>query len=474
MKSKFSLIPLIGFLLILSCKKENSISSTVVEDPTIFQDEYGRQLIFHGLNTTGSAKADPERLPWILESDVQREADSFGFSVARFLIFWDAIEPQQGVFDDTYLDKVEQRINWYTAHGMHVFLDMHQDLYSSAFGGDGAPAWAIHANGNPVNSTNNYGNLWFLKSLDPAVVACFVNFWEYTQYKELQDHYILMWKKVAERFKNNPTVIGYDLMNEPYAGDLVKNLNGDFEQGWLTNFYNRIIPAIRSVDDQKYIFFEPTSLGVNNGLGSALHKINDTRSVRRMCYAPHCYPLFIEAAPGPYDASAQMQMKSWEIQRSAEMRKQQCPMVIGETGISPSLPGYDQFLNELFGYADSTQSGWTYWSNDFSDWGPLNADRTERPTLQYMIRTYPIAVAGRIKKFSYDPATRFFKLTFFTSAAITKPTEIFIPGRYYPNGWNLTVAGTTNYTQYFNEAKQTLEFSCNENLSEVTIEISAK
>ncbi len=33
--------------------------------------------------------------------------------------------------------------------------------------------------------------------------------------KEYADHFIAVWKKIAERFKNNPAVWGYDLVNEP-------------------------------------------------------------------------------------------------------------------------------------------------------------------------------------------------------------------------------------------------------------------
>ncbi|MDB5227516.1 MAG: hypothetical protein JWN78_1709 [Bacteroidota bacterium] len=459
-------------LFVLSCKKESSVN-TFTDDPSILQDQYGRQLIIHGVNTTGSAKADPERQPWIQESDVQREADSFGFSADRYLIFWDAIEPQQGVFDETYLDKIEQRVNWYAAHNMHVFLDMHQDLYSIEFGGDGAPAWALRPNGYPVNTNNPYGTAWFLKSLDPAVSACFQNFWQYTTYKELQDHYMMAWKKVAERFKNNPAVIGYDLMNEPYAGDLVNNLNGNFELGQLRDFYKRLITAIRTVDNDKYLFFEPTSLGVNNGLASALQKVSDTRSIPHLAYAPHCYPLFVEAVPGPYDAPAHDQLISWETQRTREMKKYNCPLIVGEFGLSPTLPGYSDFLNDLFVFTDSVQAGWTYWANDHGGWAPLNVDGTESPIMQWLIRTYPKAVAGRIKRFTFERSTKKFNLTYLSNSAISHPTEIFVPSRYYPNGWNLSVTGTAHYTQEFDAAKQLLKVSTTES-AKVTIEITAK
>lgn len=442
----------------------------VADDPTIFQDQYGRQLILHGLN---SGEKNPAVDPWIQESDVEREDKEFGFNFVRYLILWDGIEPQKDSFDESYLDRIEQRVNWYTSRGMYVMLDMHQDIYSIVFGGDGAPAWAVHTNGYPINTTNTTG-AWFLKNLDPAVIAALGNFWNYTTYKELQDHYILMWKKVLERFKNNPNVIGYDLMNEPYGGDPIKALTGDFEKNTLKKFYDKLIPAMRSVEPNKYLFFEPQSLYVNFGVTSNLPKINDTRSIQHLGYAPHFYPFFVEAATGPYDAAAKQNTKDCFNSRTAEKKRQNCPMIIGETGLSPSTPGFGDYLDEMMNYLDSTQSGISYWFNGRGGWAPLNADGTESPILQHLMRTYPKAVAGKISKFRFDVVTKKFSMTFTSNAAISQPTEIFVPNRFYPTGWNLSVSGTTKYTQTFDATRQVLKFTSTENAKEITIEITQK
>lgn len=453
---------------IFSCKKENN-TSFINDDPTIFQDRFGRQLILHGLN---SGEKNPAVDPWFQESDVAREDTSFGFNFVRYLVLWDGIEPQKDVYDESYLDRIEQRVNWYTSRGMHVMLDMHQDIYSIVFGGDGAPAWAVHSNGHTINNTNTTG-VWFLKNLDPAVIAALGNFWNYTTYKELQDHYILAWKKVLERFKNNPNVIGYDIMNEPYGGDPIKAL-GDFEKNTLNKFYSKIIPEMRSVESNKYLFFEPQSLFVNFGVTSNLPKINDTRAVQHLGYAPHLYPFFVEATTGPYDATAKQNTKDCFNSRTKEMQRQNCPMIIGETGLSPNTVGFDNYLDDVMNYLDSMQGGISYWFNSHGGWAPLNADGSESPILPHLMRTYPKATAGKITKFRFDVNTKIFTMTFVTNTAITEPTEIFVPNRFYPNGWNLSVNGTTNYTQNFDASKQVLKFSTTENNKEITISITPK
>ena len=65
-------------------------------------------------------------------------------------------------------------------------------------------------------------------------------------------------------------------------------------------------------------------------------------------------------------------------------------------------------------------------------------------------------------------------MTFISDNRTNMPTEIFVPNVLYPNGWELEVSGTTNYTQHFDNAIQTLSFSTPENQKEITIKIRQK
>ena len=413
------------------------------------------------------------RNPWITEDDVEREATEFGFNVVRYLIFWDAIEPQKDFFDDVYLNRVEERINWYTSRGMFVLLDMHQDLYALKYGGDGAPDWACRSNGAaPIELPG--GTPWWLKNIDPAVINCWVNFWSYTQHKDLQEHYILAWQKVAERFKNNPNVIGYDLMNEPWGGDIVKVfLSGEFEREQLTAFYNRLIPALRKTDPDKYIFFEPLPAPVTFGAATNLIKVKDTRSSSHMVYAPHNYPYDTHEGLG-YTETPKKQLKDWERERIKDVKRYgNIPLLTGEFGLSPTQVGFDEYLTDFNAMSDRNLWHWTYWSSDRGGWGPTNPDNSESPILPHLIRTYPKATAGKLKTFSFDVLTKKFEMRFLSNAEITQATEIFIPKRYYPNGYNLIVNGTTNFTQEFDEEKQLLKIKILEN-ADIILNISAK
>jgi len=455
-------------LTFFSCNEENLFDN--FGDPSIsIQDEYGRTLIFHGLNTSSSAKGHPERQPWIIESDVEREATEFGFNFVRYLIFWDGVEPERGVYDEAYLDKVEERVNWYTSRGMYVMLDMHQDLYSIVFGGDGAPEWALETGGNPIDA--DIDGPWWLANINPAVIACWTNFWSYTQYQYLQDHYIAMWQKVAERFKDNPYVIGYDIMNEPWGGDLANAfLTRTFEQGPLSNFYERIIPAMRSVDPDAYLFLEPAPAPVTFGEKSTLRPLMDTRPDSRLVYAPHCYPFDTHEGAG-YTEGSKVQLHNWENRRQYDVKKHgDIPLVCGEFGLTPNQDGFDEYLIDVLGVFDRNNWNWAYWSNDQGGWSPLDGNREETPILPYLIRTYPKATSGILHQFDFDWESREFTM-YMTNQNTGQPTEIFIPERHYPNGWKLELEGPDNWTESFDESKQVLTLNIEDESAQVKVKI---
>jgi endoglucanase len=68
-----------------------------------------------------------------------------------------------------------------------------------------------------------------------------------------QDELVALWKKIAQRYQNEPTVAGYDLLNEPLparTGALAKH------KSQLEPLYQRITQAIREVDKRHMIIVE--------------------------------------------------------------------------------------------------------------------------------------------------------------------------------------------------------------------------
>lgn len=82
-----------------------------------------------------------------------------------------------------------------------------------------------------------------------------IEFFDNSNYKEAVKN---MWVKIAERYKNEGTIAGYDLLNEPETGSKK-----------LITFYDSIYSAIRKVDNNHIIIMEETCVfcgydGVNN------------------------------------------------------------------------------------------------------------------------------------------------------------------------------------------------------------------
>jgi endoglycosylceramidase len=392
----------------------------------------GRTLILHGLNTSSSSK-DVSGLPWIKQEDVVRERRDLGSNAVRYLIQWKNVEPRPGAYDETYLDQVARRLAWYRQEGINVILDMHQDVYGPAAckgAGNGAPSWATFTDGLACTPQSP----WVLTYLQPAVLRAYDNLWNNTgKHPELAERYAAMWKHVAQRFRNDPAVLGYDLMNEPFGGS---RQFGFFEGPVLTPFYQRVVDQIRSVDAKNWIFLEPQSLGPNQGLDSSLGKVKGSRLV----LAPHFYPGAVDlggAYTGSTKALVKVEFAAWKNNMTRLARKNGWPLWIGEVGaMSMDVPGAPDYTRDWLKLTEDLAIGWSYWSNDLSgdrtgvDTGVGPLDETGLTEVgEILARPYARAVAGTPTSISYAGNA----LTVsWTRTSATGPTEIWFPGTTTP------------------------------------------
>ena len=307
---------------------------------------------------------------------------------------------------------------WAKAQGLYVLLDMHQDLYSVKFS-DGAPAWATLDEGQPFTPTAVWSDAY---DTSPAVQSALDHFWANSAApdgKGLQDHYAQVWQFVAQRFRDEPAVLGYDLMNEPYPGkDAPRVLQATFgklsellaihlgpkaptadelfsmeatPQGkrqiaeWLKDMtlftgmlepatpimqaferdrlipmYSRVHKAIREVDSRHIVFLEP-AMSANMGIPSALTPLADANGKRdpEQAYAPHGYDLVTDTDALDLNSNDRI---AFIFHRHAELSQTlRMPMLVGEWGAfyeNPSAAGAAQFIAKQF---DLLGCGDTYW-----------------------------------------------------------------------------------------------------------------
>jgi endoglucanase len=161
------------------------------------------------------------RKNYITEADIRRIAE-LGFNsvrpalnARRFLT-----EGDSPVYVDEGFELLDSLVTWCRKWQVYVIIDMH-----------GAPGGQTGQNID--DSPNDEPGLF----MDPV----------------RQKWLIDLWVKIAERYKNEPAVAGYDLLNEPLpertgaAGKYKKDLEP---------LYQRIAAAIRTVDSKHMIILE--------------------------------------------------------------------------------------------------------------------------------------------------------------------------------------------------------------------------
>jgi len=405
-------------------------------------DADGRVVILHGVNEVN------KEAPFTLSAAGFSDDDAAflavnGFNEVRVGVIWAEVEPQPGVIDYDYLASIEQTVQILANHGIYAILDMHQDLYSASLGADGAPDWAVQTGGLP---NANYGFPWTY-ALNPAENHAWDAFWSNAEAPDgigLQNHYAQMWQHVANYFKDDPAVVGYELMNEPWPGSSWLSTifgNSYFEAQQLTPFYNQVDAAIRSVDPSTPVYFEPSTLSGNLPIPTHLGAVDDENSV----FAFHDYCLTTTFIP-----TSDFGCSLWEsvVQGYAEgyASAYHVPTTITEFGATNNTAVLADTLNQ----ADQQEYSWLYWHYG----SRLVYDLSEAPSggnvdtavLTALAEPHPQAIAGTPISWSFDSGT--FHLSYSTEMAsgtghfaAGTQTEIAVPQIQYPDGYQVSVTG---------------------------------
>ncbi len=465
--------------LIITWLPAISFSASSIAYITDFQ---GRALVLHGLNTSNNSKYYRDGMPWIQASDVLAENSRLGTNAVRFIIFWALVEPEKGVYDDQYLANVLTRVSWYGALGMHVILDMHQDLYGpGAFNDgpedvDGAPRWATYTDGLSVKSVSPWGLMY----LQPGERRAWDNFWGTTgKHPELRESYADAWQHVAGYFANNHAVIGYDLMNEPFGGTLQGVF---FEPTALLGTYQAVINKIREVDTTHWIFVEPSSFPVTQGLPTTLPKPNDPRNGEpRIVYAPHLYPptLTLDNGKASYTKlnipAVNILLKTWTASSVMLTRLWKAPLAIGELGaIDYTSEGNLNYVDKLTALTDNIGASWFWWSNDKGNTSPYQGNNVFNALAEHLSYPYVQAVAGTPEVMHFDPAKKQLTVKFANKAGVTGTTDLFLSPYVFTKGYTLTTTdakGTWNAS--YNPVNHVLSITADPMVGDHTYTVTA-
>ena len=397
-------------------------------DGVVFRDEEGRMLLLRGVNVSNASKGPPFFPQWFEPEHFQMLAER-GTNVVRFLVIWEAVEPEEGVFDAEYLDMVEERVQWATDAGIYVLVDMHQDIWGPKFGGDGAPEWATLDHGLPFNPQP--GGSWFLKYGEPAVCQAFQSFWDNEQ--GIRDHFVMAWQEVAARFADNPKVVGYDIINEPWFGNHDLLDPEGFESDVLTPFYQAVTEGIREVDSNHLVFLEPSAV---KGLGWAggLEPFGDPL----VAYAPHYYHAGLEYTDKYTDTKENMAEVFLMMQEEAEALGG--PVLMGEFGFYVGAGNAKTYNAHQLELMEELLFSYAAWSFDLGGgwFNLLDAKQQPRWPMDLLTVPYPAHTNGRLLSWHYDRARRTLHLSLDGAGWAPGVTELFVPSSHYRYGVEVT------------------------------------
>ena len=259
-----------------------------------------------------------------LENHVRKiDIDSlaaWGFNSVRLPMHYNLytlpIENEPIAGENTWLDKgfimTDSLISWCKANNMWVILDLH-----AAPGGQGYDAG--------------------ISDYDPTKPSL----WESTAN---QAKTVALWKRLAERYVDEPAIAGYDLINE-----VNWNIPGGVQ---LRNLYGQITDSIRSVDQNHIIFIEGNWFA--NDFTGLTPPWDDN-----MVYSPHKYWSTNDQA---------------SIQWVLDMRDQyDIPLYLGESGENSNV-----WFRDAIRLLEDNDIGWAWWpmKKIESIAGPLSVEKT--------------------------------------------------------------------------------------------------
>mmetsp|Transcript_37008 Transcript_37008/g.56746 ORF Transcript_37008/g.56746 Transcript_37008/m.56746 type:complete len:203 (+) Transcript_37008:212-820(+) len=197
----------------------------------------------------------------------------------RLGVMWEAVETSPGQYNHTYLDEIETLVNNLGDAGIYTMIDAHQDVMARITCGEGIPDFYAKEAAEGAECHGDWSNPEFAdvvklygecKTMDsynyekdendwPLISECnkqsFPVYYTsaeslaifdalYENKNGLADKFVDFWGELTKKFFNNPYVIGYDPINEPFPSDFISNPSllqpGVFDQDKLAPLYARI------------------------------------------------------------------------------------------------------------------------------------------------------------------------------------------------------------------------------------------
>lgn len=293
---------------------------------------------------------------WWQEQDFDNIVD-LNFNVLRLPISYLNLLDEEGLLREDTLKTYDWFVDECAKRNLYVILDLH-----AAPGSQNGRDHSGDTSGSKLYSDTTY-----------------------------QDLTVSLWEQLAEHYKGNPTIAGYDLLNEPEGSESEKSPWGIVQMP----FYDRMYKAIRAIDPDHVIIleaiWEPTDMPDPSEFGW-----------ENVMYEYHFY-----GWDGTDDATKQRSFTNSKVQINNRTNFN-VPVLIGEFTLFDKLQSWEHALKvyEENGWSFTT---WTYKTVEYGNWGIYTSKSSDTPKVNIKTDSYETIVEKWSK---IDTATGFSKNTY--------------------------------------------------------------
>ncbi len=416
-------------------------------------DQHGRVVIVHGVNLVWkhAPYVPPDTAEGFTAADAAWLADH-GFNGARVGTLWAGLQPTGPTSWNTgYLADWQRVMDDLADQGIWMQLDFHQDQWNEVYDGGGMPDWTVH-------------RPWPFSLLAPVNAPFPLGYWTPEQsvfWDQLWagrhgtlDAWAAAWQRVAAHWKDQAYLMGYDLMNEPWAG--TEGLTTCLLDGCKAHYVNELQPAmnaalrrIRAVDPDNIVWYEPQQFSGGRATPTYFTAVPGEEQLG-LSWHNYCPQVFFASQGIPGQDVEQCAGYNATI-HGLRLKEAEA---MGAVGLMSEFAATDDVraIEIDTAAADDHLVGWMHWS--YKQWNdPTTADPAQgmftddadltstKPKVRALVRTYPQATCGTPQDLSFDPATGAFSYTYLAGHCDGRPTEIFVSPLHYPDGYDITVAG---------------------------------
>lgn len=266
-----------------------------------------------------------------------------------------------------------------------------------------------------------------------------------------QDSLIAAWSKIWFRYKDEPSVFGYDLLNEPQRG-----LDPDEEcccREQLLPALRRLADTLHAISPNKWALYQPLYRETGAGAGPFL-PMKEPFGRDHVIFAPHLYSMDETMMHKTFDRYVR------------EAALSQAPLLLGEWGPATDIAAdtvparqarytkvYEATANALDQRGVGAIKAWFCGTRAplrskmrtepftwaiFSD--KSSTGQVERKFItNTLARPRPLTVAGHLERFDYDFTSRTLDICLQPDAKLGS-TEIFVSAdRFYPDGFRVEI-----------------------------------